>query len=46
MKVMLLQDCFILELMNAVSFPTPPQIFGMIFSMMLCCAIKRSRDYV
>ncbi|XP_015239405.1 PREDICTED: tetraspanin-8 [Cyprinodon variegatus] len=22
------------------------QIFGMIFSMMLCCAIKRSRDFV
>ncbi|GLD47555.1 CD9 antigen-like isoform X1, partial [Lates japonicus] len=21
-------------------------IFGMIFSMMLCCAIKRSRDFV
>lgn len=23
-----------------------PQIFGMIFSMMLCCAIKKSRDFV
>lgn len=27
-------------------FPSPLQIFGMIFSMMLCCAIKRSRDFV
>uniref|UniRef100_A0A667Z6H8 Tetraspanin n=1 Tax=Myripristis murdjan TaxID=586833 RepID=A0A667Z6H8_9TELE len=24
----------------------PQQIFGMIFSMLLCCAIKRSRDFV
>uniref|UniRef100_A0A3Q3IUU0 Tetraspanin n=1 Tax=Monopterus albus TaxID=43700 RepID=A0A3Q3IUU0_MONAL len=26
--------------------PVSPQIFGMIFSMILCCAIKRSRDFV
>lgn len=35
-----------LQFKACISVSSSPQIFGMIFSMMLCCAIKRSRDFV